>query len=153
MSTRFIIYLYALKLKKQRMEVLFKHKMKVRDYELDAQSIVNNANYQHYYEVARHEFLEYCGVSFTELHEKGIDAIVSSITIKYKKPLKGSDEFFCTVNLERKGIRYYFIQQIIRMSDNALCSEATVEVICLINGKPSRPDVFDKIFEKYMSNA
>ena len=36
------------------MEPIYQIKMKVRDYELDSQSIVNNANYQHYYEVARH---------------------------------------------------------------------------------------------------
>nr|WP_297161794.1 acyl-CoA thioesterase [uncultured Dysgonomonas sp.] len=132
------------------MEPIFQYKMKVRDYELDAQGIVNNANYQHYYEVTRHEFLESCGVSFMEVHNQGIDPIVSSITIKYKNSLVGSDEFLCTINLEKKGIRYYFNQQIIRLSDNVLCSEARVEVVCLINGKVGRPDLFDKILEKYL---
>ena len=132
------------------MEPIFQYKMKVRDYELDAQGIVNNANYQHYYEVTRHEFLESCGVSFMEVHNQGIDPIVSSITIKYKNSLVGSDEFICTVNLEKKGIRYYFNQQIIRLPDNVLCSEARVEVVCLINGKVGRPDLFDKILEKYL---
>ncbi len=132
------------------MEPIFQYKMKVRDYELDAQGIVNNANYQHYYEVTRHEFLESCGVSFMEVHNQGIDPIVSSITIKYKNSLVGSDEFICTINLEKKGIRYYFNQQIIRLSDNALCSEARVEVVCLINGKVGRPDLFDQILEKYL---
>ena len=132
------------------MEPIFEYKMKVRDYELDAQCIVNNANYQHYYEVTRHEFLESCGVSFIEVHNQGIDPIVSSITIKYKNSLVGSDEFLCTINLEKKGIRYYFNQQIIRLPDNLLCSEARVEVVCLINGKVGRPDLFDKILEKYL---
>lgn len=132
------------------MEPIFQYKMKVRDYELDAQGIVNNANYQHYYEVTRHEFLEFCGLSFVEVHNQGIDPIVSSITIKYRNSLVGSDEFICTINLEKKGIRYYFNQKIIRISDNILCSEARVEVVCLIHGKVGRPDVFDKIFEKYL---
>lgn len=132
------------------MEPIFQYKMKVRDYELDAQGIVNNANYQHYYEVARHEFLEFCGVSFTEMHNRGLDAIVSCITIKYKRSLVGSDEFICTLNLEKKGIRYYFNQQIIRISDNAICSEARVEVVCLFNGRPVKPDEFDIVFDKYL---
>jgi len=133
------------------MEPIFQYKMKVRDYELDAQGIVNNANYQHYYEVTRHEFLESNGISFTELHDQGIDAVVSSITIKYKKPLVGSDEFNCTVNIEKKGIRYIFNQEIIRISDNVVCSEASVEVVCIVNGQLSYPEALDKMLEKYIS--
>lgn len=133
------------------MEPIFQHKMKVRDYELDAQSIVNNANYQHYYEVTRHEFLETLGVSFIGLHEQGIDAIVSSITIKYKSSLRGSEEFYCTVDsLEKKGVRYYFNQRVIRVSDNVVCNEARVETVCIMNGKPIYPDVFDKIFKNFL---
>lgn len=30
--------------------------IKVRDYEVDSQGIVNNANYLHYLEITRHDF-------------------------------------------------------------------------------------------------
>ena len=130
---------------------IYEYEFKVRDYECDAQGIVNNANYQHYYEITRHEFLETCGLNFYELHEKGIDAVVSSVYIKYKSSLYGSDVVKCTVNIERKGIRYIFHQKIIRLSDNKLCSEAQIEVVSLINGKLSKPEIFDKAFEKYLN--
>lgn len=132
------------------MEPIYQLKMKVRDYELDSQGIVNNANYQHYYEVARHEFLEMHNLSFTKLQKDGIDAVVSSIAIKYRKSLVGSDEFMCTVNIKKQGIRYIFEQKIIRLSDNALCSDAKVDVVCLVNGKLSQPHVFDEAFKQYL---
>lgn len=135
---------------KEQKEPIFKYKIKVRDYECDAQGIVNNANYQHYYEVARHEFLEANGLEFGKLHNEGIDPVVSQVTIKYKNSLYGGDEFFCTVDLEKKGVRYLFKQQIIRISDNVLCSDAVIEVVTLINGKLSRPDLFDKVFTQYL---
>ena len=53
--------------------------MKVRDYECDMQGIVNNANYQHYLEHTRHEFLQQAGTGFTDLREKGIEPVVSRI--------------------------------------------------------------------------
>ena len=49
------------------MKYIFELQMKVRDYECDLQGIVNNANYQHYIEHTRHEFLSSLGVSFAHL--------------------------------------------------------------------------------------
>lgn len=131
-------------------EPIFKFKMKVRDYELDTQGIVNNATYLNYYEVARHEFFIQCGTSFLKLQKQGIDAVVSHLSIRYRKSLGESDEFFCTVNLEKDGIRYYFNQKIIRISDEEICSEARVEVVCLVNGRLSEPHTFDELFSKYI---
>ena len=45
----------------------FELEMKVRDYECDMQGIVNNANYQHYLEHARHEFLQSTGTAFVDM--------------------------------------------------------------------------------------
>ena len=40
--------------------------IKVRDYEVDAEGIVNNANYLHYMEHTRHEFCEWAGFRFRD---------------------------------------------------------------------------------------
>ena len=91
-------------------------KMKVRDYECDLQGIVNNANYQHYTEHCRHEFLLEHGVSFADLHNKGIDAVVARIAIDFKTPLRSRDEFVCRrfVTLlypRRKGTLFLIAQR------------------------------------------
>lgn len=48
------------------MEYIYELKMKVRDYEVDCQGIVNNANYLHYLEHTRHEFCQQAGLSFRD---------------------------------------------------------------------------------------
>lgn len=48
----------------------------VRDYELDSEKIVNNANYLHYMEHTRHSFCEEAGLSFTEMSRRGIMPVV-----------------------------------------------------------------------------
>lgn len=132
-------------------EILYKHTMKVRDYECDAQGIVNNANYQHYYEVARHEFLIENGLNFYELHLEGLDAVVVSVYIRYKHSLRGNDKFYCTIdNLEKDGIRYIFNQKIIRERDGKVCSIAKIETACMLHGKVGKPDLFDKVLGKYL---
>ncbi|MDY9919447.1 MAG: acyl-CoA thioesterase [Proteiniphilum sp.] len=133
------------------MDPIFAYKMKVRDYECDTQGHVNNANYQHYFEVTRHEFLEKAGLNFHQLHLQGIDAVVSQVEIRYKVPLVGMDEFNCTVHrIEREGVKYIFHQKIIRLSDNAVCAKAKIEVVNLVNGKLSQPEVFDEAFAPYL---
>ena len=51
----------------------------------------------------------------------------------------------------RKGLRYLFHQQIIRVGDNTLCADAVIEVVCLISGKVAKPDMFDKAFADYIN--
>lgn len=129
---------------------IFEQEIKVRDYECDAQGIVNNANYQHYYEVIRHEFFEEHDLHFSKLHDEGIDLVVTSVFIQYKNSLRGGQKFICTIDsIEREGVRYYFNQNIIRSQDNKLCSTCRAEVVCVKKGFVGRPDVLDNAFGKY----
>ena len=129
---------------------IFTHEMKVRDYECDLQGVVNNANYQHYMEHARHEFLETLGVNFGKLHEDGIDAMVAKITIEYKLPLRSGDKFVIGINLQRQGSKIVFTQDLFRLSDGKLCTKGIVETICLKNGRLTRGEIFDEVFKDYL---
>ena len=126
---------------------IYELKMKVRDYECDGQGIVNNANYQHYTEHTRHEFIESRGVKFADLHEQGIDPVVARISLTYKTPLRGGDEFISRLNVKKEGIRYVVYQDIYRASDEKLCVKAVVECVCVINGKLGTHEKFDAMCE------
>lgn len=113
----------------------------VRDYECDLQGIVNNANYQHYLEHARHEFLVSKGISFAALHDEGLDLIVTRVVIDYKLPLKSRDRFIVTVNLRREGnVRLVFEQDILRIPDQKLIVHAEVTGIASRKGRPVSPE-------------
>lgn len=64
--------------------------------------IVNNANYQHYLEHTRHEFLTSVGISFARLHEEGVDPVVARLTMAFKTPLRSGDEFVSKLYLKKK---------------------------------------------------
>jgi acyl-CoA thioester hydrolase len=115
-------------------------KFDVRDYECDLQGVVNNANYQHYLEHARHQFLISKGVSFVQLHDEGTDLIVTRVEIDYKFPLRSHDEFIVTVAIQREGnARIIFIQEIYRLPDLKLIVKAKVTGVATRNGRPVNP--------------
>jgi len=66
--------------------------LKVRTYECDAYGHVNNANYLHYLEYARHEFLRDAGFDYLAMVKAGYGIYVAKITIEYKKPATIDDE-------------------------------------------------------------
>jgi acyl-CoA thioester hydrolase len=119
----------------------------VRDYECDIQGVVNNANYQHYLEHARHEFLISRGISFAQLHEDGIELIVTKVEIEYKYPLRSRDRFTVKTNIQREGnIRLVFLQDIYRTDDVKLIVRAKVTGAAIKNGKPVYPgEVINKL--------
>lgn len=130
----------------------FECEMKVRDYECDIQGVVNNANYQHYMEHARHEFLESFGVSFGELHKEGIDMMVSKVAIEYKRPLHGGDRFAVRINMVRSGAKLVMLQDIYNLADNRLSAKGEVDVICLKEGRLTRGEIFDELFKDYFTD-
>ena len=130
---------------------LFEIEIKVRDYECDAQGIVNNANYQHYFEHARHEFLEHAGCSFGKMREKGIEPVVARIEINYKNSLRGGELFVCKLYMRREGIRFVFYQDIFRVADGVLCAEAKVTTVCTKAGRIDKGDEFALLLDNYLA--
>lgn len=123
--------------------------MEVRDYELDCEQIVNNANYLHYMEHTRHKFCIDAGVPFIEMHKNGIDAVVRKIEVEYLSSLRSGDTFLSCLNIERKGPRFIFHQEILKPSGESVVT-AIVTVVVLKDGKLSRGDELAKLFEKYL---
>ena len=129
---------------------VYEARMEVRDYECDIEGIVNNANYLHYTEHTRHLCLKHCGLSFAEMHEKGVDAVVARMNLQYKTPLRCDDEFISRLWLEKQGIKYVFHQDIFRASDEAMCFRGDITLVCLVNGRLSDSEDYDRVFAPYL---
>lgn len=130
---------------------IFEHKDKVRDYECDLQGIVNNANYQHYLEHCRHEFLLANNISFAKLHDQGTDAVVARLTMQFKVPLVSGDEYVTKLWIKKDGLRYVFMQDIFRLSDMKLSVRAQVDSVCLINGRLGESEELNAKFAPFLT--
>lgn len=119
--------------------------MKVRDYEVDSQGIVNNANYLHYLEHTRHEFCQEKGVSFRDMQRAGIDPVVRKIEISYLTPLRLAEEMVSSLWMERRGARFIFHQDIFNAKGKEVV-KALVHIVCLENGRISRGDTLAEAF-------
>ena len=128
---------------------VFELPIKVRDYEVDAEGIVKNANYLHYLEHTRHEFCQFAGFTFREMHSQGIDPVLRKVEIEYLTPLGLGEEMISKLNISRKGARFIF-QQDIYKPDGTPVVKSIVTVACLENGRLGRGDSLAQKFEKYL---
>ena len=125
---------------------IFELEMAVRDYELDSQGVVNNSVYQNYLEHGRHEFLKEIGLNFNSLTAEGVDAVVHTIAMVFKKPLKGNDRFVVKIGAAQEGnVRFKFIQDIYRVQDGSLLLKGDVVVVFKRGIRPIKPP--EKVIE------
>ncbi len=122
----------------------------VRDYELDSEGIVNNANYLHYLEYTRHEFCKDNGLSFKAMTDKGIIPVVSRAEIDYKAPLRSGEIMTSRLWVEQKGVRFIFHQNIVHKDTGIVAIDAIVTIVCTENGKPSRGKQLTEVFGKLL---
>lgn len=133
----------------QLSDYIFTLPIKVRDYEVDAEGIVNNANYLHYMELTRHEFCEKAGLSFRDMHARGLDPVVTKIEIEYHNSLGLGDSMISCLNMSRKGVRFIFHQDIFS-PEGKLLTSGIVYVACLKDGKLSRGEELAEAFKDYL---
>lgn len=130
-------------------QYIYELPIKVRDYEVDAEGIVNNANYLHYLEHTRHEFCDGAGLSFREMHRLGLDPVVTRIEIRYHRSLGLGDTMVSKLNLTHRGPLFIFAQDIYNASGELVVS-ATVEIASFENGRLSRGEALAKAFSAYL---
>ena len=128
----------------------FRMPLRVRDYEVDSQGIVNNAIYLHDLEHTRHEFCRQVGTSFRQMQAEGVDPVIRSIQIQYLTPLTLGEDMESCLSLRREGARFIFVQDIYRLPDHRPVVKAECTVVCLENGRLTRGDILAGPFAAYL---
>lgn len=125
--------------------------MKVRDYEVDVEGIVNNAVYLHYFEHTRHEFCSMAGLSFRRMREMGMAPVASEISVRYIRPLGLGDTMTSMLSLTRRGPRFIFHQWIVNDRGQTVV-DGTVTIVNVLHGRPTRGDEFAEAFGKFVTD-
>ena len=119
----------------------------VRDYECDIQGVVNHANYLHYMEHARHQFLRIIGDSFSSKHGEGFDMFVTHAELDYHRPLRSDDTFVIGITIGRKGPLLVVDEDVIRESDGVVVCSGRVHVAGVQDGRLTRGEDFDILMD------
>lgn len=75
-------------------------KRKVQYYETDMMGVVHHANYIHWMEEARIDFMDRMGFPYKRMEAEGVLSPVKSIQVNYLKPCTFGDEVDITVGVK-----------------------------------------------------
>ena len=81
----------------------FVHELRVRYGECDPQGIVFNANYLLYFDVAFTELWREALGSWTEMFERGVDAVVAEANVRFRAPARYDDMLQLRARIVRLG--------------------------------------------------
>lgn len=108
----------------------------VRDYECDTQGIVNNANYLHYLEHARHKYLLEKNINFIELAKKDQNLVIKEAKYNYHQALKPDDKFYVLTEAKLLNkVKIQFQQSIYRQDELILTAELIAVCVSYENKK------------------
>ena len=81
----------------------FQHHLRVRYGECDPQGIVFNANYLLYVDVAFTELTRAAFGAWSEMTDRGYDAVVADVALRFRAPARFDDELEVAMQIARLG--------------------------------------------------
>jgi acyl-CoA thioester hydrolase len=130
----------------------FRHRIRVRYNECDAQSAVFNANYLLYFDVAITELWRDAFGSYDEaLARWGLDLVVAESNVRFLKPARFDDELDIDITVEKLGTTSFTLRFDVRcaLDDIAQGRSRYVFIDPAAGGKHAIPDDVRAILERY----
>ena len=100
--------------------------VRVRYSETDQMSFVHHSNYFKYFELARLEWLNFLGISYSQIEESGVLMPVFRASAEYIKPLFFDESFKITISLMNPPKATLKFQYVVFNSKNIIVKELPV---------------------------
>ena len=125
---------------------------KVQYYETDMMGIAHHANYLHWMEEARIDFMDQLGYPYARMEAEGFMSPVRAVSCQYKKPCTFGDELSVTVSVESfNGVLLTLRYDLRRAATGETVCEARSEHVItnregrLIRVKHDLPELYDAL--------
>lgn len=128
------------------------YRRKINYYETDCMGIVHHSNYIRFFEEARLDMMEKCGLGYRQIEEMNLIIPVTYVDCQYIKPLKFDDAIRIESHFTRyNGIKMEVSYEIYREDTGELCTSGR-SGHCFLNRdmKPVRmkrafPEIYQKL--------
>lgn len=111
----------------------------VRFNEVDGYNHVNHGSYVTYFEVARTEALDACGIPIGEVSDKGLQLVVTRLDVRYRRSAGVGDRLTVETELgELRRASGIWRQRVLRGEELLASAEITIAVTDR-DGRPTRP--------------
>ena len=102
---------------------------KVQYYETDMMGVTHHANYIHWMEEARIEFMDQLGFPYSRMEVQGVRSPVKSLTCEYKQPCTFGDEINITVSVESfNGVVMVIVYDMRNQQGDVICTARSEHV-------------------------
>lgn len=106
---------------------LYQHK--VQYYETDMMGVAHHANYIHWMEEARIDFMDKLGFPYAEMEKKGVRSPVKALYCEYRHPCTFGDEISVTVSVGSfNGVVMTIEYEMWNSSGNTVCTARSEHV-------------------------
>lgn len=126
------------------MPEVYRHQIRVRYAECDAQGCVFNANYLTYFDVAMTEFWRETGYSYGEMMATGLDMVVAEVGVRYRRPVLFDEVATIEVRITRLGTTSAAIGLNV-VCDGELRAEGTLRYVFVRHGTSEPTEIPEEL--------
>ena len=108
---------------------------RVQYYETDMMGIAHHANYIHWMEEARIDFMDQIGYPYARMEAEGVMSPVRAVSVQYKKPCTFGDVIAIDVSVEAFNGVVMTIRYEMKRGDTVLCEAKSEHVFVNREGR------------------